>query len=119
MQGTVANIFKILFFFVILMVIISAISYGLFFNQAIGYKQYIGDQISREGGLTTSAMANLDEYSANNYSSRFKVVSESGNAKQPYGAEVKYHIEGTMNESFFNLPAELVKLSGVGVSKVR
>lgn len=111
--------FKILFFFVILMVILTAITYGMFLNQAIGYKQYIGDQIAREGGLTTTAMANLDEYSANNYSSRFKVVSESGSEKQPFGTQVAYHIEGTMNESFFNLPATMVKLDGVGVSKVR
>jgi len=115
----VASIFKIFISFIMIMLFVSIFFYGASWLQAIDFKTYVEDQINREGGLTTTAMSNINEYNKNNYNSKFKVVSESGSDKKPYGTVVKYHIEGEIGSYGFNVPLQLVYVSGSGVSLVR
>lgn len=102
-----------------MMVFLSTYFFTTSYSQALGFKSYVSDQIKREGGLTNSAMSNINKYCSEQYKSKFTVVSDSGSGKQPYGTVVNYHIQGNIGGNMFNLPAVFIKVYGSGVSMVR
>lgn len=119
MNATVQEIFKPVIWFIMLVFFLSVFFYAVSFSQAIGFKSYVNGQINREGGLTSQAMANINEYNANIYNSKFKVVSDSGTDKKEYGDSVSYTISGEVGAVGLNLPLKLVSVSGSSISKVR
>lgn len=118
MSGTVTQIMKILIFFILVILLLSVIGLIVSWWQAVSYREYAVDELKRYGGVTTEAIASLEEYSENNYGGRYKVVSRDGNDKKPWGETILFTVEGqSVGDLYF--PPALIKVNGVSVSQVR
>lgn len=87
--------------------------------QSSDFKTYIDGQIERNGGLTTTAVENINEYSNKYYDGKFEVTSLSGSDKKSFGSEVNYIVTGNIEVFFFDLPDQLITSRGSAISKVR
>lgn len=105
--------------FLLIIAMVGVLLYIVGLMQSVSYKDYINAQIQREGGLTQQAMANIETYGEEQYGSKFKVISESGSDKKPYGESVNYRIEGRVGGDVANAPSSFIRSKGSSISKVR
>lgn len=89
------------------------------YTQSVDFKSYVNTVIQRDGGLTSTAQAEIEHYSNEHFNGRYSVMSLSGNDKKPYGSVINYQITGKIKLYFFNLPAQSVITRGATVSLVR
>lgn len=106
-----------LMFFIFLMM--ATTIFFVTYIQTSDIKTYVNGQIERNGGLTATAVQNINDYSSKYYDKKFSVTSLSGNDKKPFGSEVNYIVNANVKVVFFDLPDQLISSRGSAVSKVR
>lgn len=88
-------------------------------SQLPNYKQYVNDNIERYGGLTTTAMTNINEYSKAYNDNRFSLVSTDIGKKKGFGEIVNYQIKQQYEIKFLINKKVTKYTSGQAVSEVR
>lgn len=115
-SGETVNLLS-LFMFCLLIVSISV--YSIYQVQSVDFKNYVDGEIERNGGLTDTAVDNINTYSTDHYLGRFEAISLSGNDKKSFGERVDYIVQGEVSILFFDLPDQIVSTRGFSVSQVR
>lgn len=105
--------------FILFMLIFSVVIFFIQVGDFNTFKQQVNYQIERQGGLTESALEEINDFSKNNYNGRFTVESELLNEKVDYGEAVDYEVIGTFKFNVFDLPEVNIPSNGTGVSQVR
>lgn len=83
-------------------------------------KQQINYQIERNGGLTSEALAKIDEHARENFRGRYTIDSSKKNQKVDYGTSVDYQLKGTFEVQLFPIiPDITMYFNGTGVSQIR
>ncbi|TRZ39364.1 hypothetical protein CEQ21_07325 (plasmid) [Niallia circulans] len=119
-EGAVMEFFKWFLGLTLFMGLISFAMLCFDLGNINSFKQQVNYQIERQGGLTETAVANLDEYSKKYYHGNFTVESDQLNQKVSYGDPVDYTIKATFDVKIFPLIPDLHReFSGTGVSQVR
>lgn len=117
-----ATIMELVKWFIGLLLIMMMVSLAMFFFQVgnvNSFKQQVNYQIERQGGLTKTALENLNEYSEKYYNGAFTVESDQLNEKVAYGETVDYVIKGVFDIKIFPVPDVHLDFSGTGVSQIR
>lgn len=83
------------------------------------YQQTVNYTIEREGGLTDSALNDLEKESADNYGGKVAVVSDDSGVEKKFGEIVDYEIKQTFSFHFFRDFSFTVSKKGNAVSQVR
>lgn len=83
------------------------------------FKQQVNYEIERNGGLTSDAVANLEEYSETYYKGQFEVVSDQLYQKVEFGEAVDYTVEASIKIRLFPLADVPMSFAGTGISHVR
>ncbi|MFB7304589.1 MULTISPECIES: hypothetical protein [Bacillati] len=108
--------------FIALFVIMMLVSLTLFFielSSVNSFKQQVNYQIERQGGLTPSAMANINDYSKKYHKGNFTVTSDRLNKKVTYGEQVDYVVNGVFDIKILPIPDLEIQFKGTGVSQIR
>lgn len=105
-----------------LMAVMMIISITLFFYEVSNvnsFKQHVSYQVERQGGLTDTAIKDINEYSKKYYDNRYKVESDQLNQKVSYGETVDYVVIGTYEIKLFPVDDVEIPSHGSAVSQVR
>lgn len=119
MPDAIGVILKLLLGAMAGVVALGIFTYGAAQLQGQDIKTYTEQQIEREGGLTSEAMSNIDDYIASSTRAKFVVESQSGNDAKPFGEATDFVIKGKAKVIGFELPLELTSFSGSAISKIR
>lgn len=118
-EGTIMELVKWFVGLLLVMLILAITVFGIELSSVNNFKQQVNYQIERNGGLTDTALKELDEYSHKYYGGRFKVESDKLKQKVVFGEIVDYKIIGTFKVKFFSMPDIALRFNGTGVSQVR
>lgn len=88
-------------------------------QQGNNFKQYVNYQIEQNGGLTTSAVSKINDYSEKHFNGRFSVQSSQMNQKFKYGTEIDYEITGRFTFLFLDFEDVNLPIKGSALSFVR
>ncbi|MCE4051688.1 hypothetical protein [Bacillus sp. Au-Bac7] len=113
---TTGRIF-ISFFMIALMLGVAVFLFQL--QQVNNYKQYVNYQIERNGGLTETAVENINTYSEDHFQNVFSVSSAKLNEKVPYGSIVEYKVEGNFSLMYWDLEPITLSNTGAALSLVK
>lgn len=118
-ESTVMELVKWFIGLFLLMMLISLTLLFFEFGNINSFKQQVNYQIERQGGLTETAVENLNRYSEEMYNGSFEVVSNQLYEKVAYGETVDYVIKANFEVKIFPVPNVKIEQSGTGVSQVR
>lgn len=118
-EGSVMEIFKHYLWIFVIFFIISLTIFCVQFGQITSFKEYVNNTIEREGGLTESAVEQINKHSNKYYNGRYSIDSEKLNKKVQFGEIVDYTITATYEISLFDIPAVEKNYSGSATSEVR
>ncbi|WP_260288388.1 hypothetical protein [Peribacillus aracenensis] len=116
------SIMEFVKWFIALLVIMMLISLAMFFielSNVNSFKQQVNYQIERQGGLTNTAISNINQTSNDYYNGTFTVISDRLNTKVAYGEPVDYVVKGTFDIKILPIPDVKLEFNGTGVSQVR
>lgn len=116
------SIMEFVKWFIALLIIMMMVSLTIFFinlSSVNSFKQQVNYQIERQGGLTKTAISNINDYSNKYYNGDYTVTSDLLNKKVSFGDEVPYVVNATFHIKIFPLPDVKLKFNGTGVSQVR
>ncbi|MFP7474482.1 DUF4320 family protein [Niallia taxi] len=120
LEGAVMEFWKWIIAIFLFMTFVSFALLCIDLGNINSFKQQVNYQIERQGGLTETAVANLNEYSNKYYHGDFAIESEQLNKKVSYGDAVDYTVKGTFDIKIFPLiPDVHLNFNGTGVSQVR
>ena len=109
-----------LYIFAILTTFIVAISIFCFEVQQVNsFRAYVDSQIERNGGLTNSAMSNINTYNEKNYKGKFTVNSDQMNQKFAYGSIIDYQVVGKYKMLFLDFDTQSYPVNGSSISLIR
>lgn len=118
-EGTIMEIVK---WFIGLLLTMMIISISIFLFQVgniNSFKQEVNYQIERQGGLTETAVANINAHSEAYYGGQFTVQSDKLNQKVNYGETVDYIVTGEFEIRLFPMPNVTLEFGGSSLSQVR
>lgn len=118
-EGTIMELVKWFVGLLLIMMLISLTMFSFQLDNVNSFKQQVNYQIERQGGLTETAIKNINEYSKKYYNGAFKVESERLNEKVAFGEAVDYVVKGTFKIQIFPISDIHLDFNGTGVSQVR
>lgn len=118
-EGTVMELVKWFCGLFLIMMFISLTLFFFQFGNINSFKQQVNYQIERQGGLTESAVANINQYSNEMYNGAFEIESDQLYEKVSYGETVDYVVKAKFDIKIFPVPDVNLKFGGTGVSQVR
>lgn len=119
MDSFISLLLKILMLFMAFIMMICFILFGIELSDISNYKQYVNYTIERNGGLTSEAVREIEEYSEKHVHGRYEVSSEKMGQKVKYGEKVLYQVK-CKYYLYGILPKEVVfDVKGEAVSQVR
>lgn len=119
-ESSIMEIVKWFIGLLIIGTIVAVVIFGFELGSVNNFKQQVNYQIERQGGLTPTAIANINEYSKKYNRGMFTVESDKLNEKVEYGEAVDYVVNGTFEIKVFAfLPDVQLQFEGTGVSRVR
>lgn len=119
-ESSVMEIAKWFIGLLIIGTLIAIVVLGFELGSVNNFKQQVNYQIERQGGLTPTAIANINDYSEKYNHGIFTIESDRLNEKVEFGEAVDYVVNGTFEIKVFTfLPDLHLKFHGTGVSRVR
>jgi len=120
LEGAVMEFWKWMLTIILMMTFVSFAMLCIDLGNINSFKQQVNYQIERHGGLTETAVANLNEYSQTYYQGDFIIESGQLNEKVSFGDTVDYTVKGTFDIKIFPIiPDVHLRFKGTGVSQVR
>ncbi|MDD9150439.1 MULTISPECIES: hypothetical protein [unclassified Sporolactobacillus] len=119
MRTWVLNIATLIIFAILIAALGTSAAYWAQRSQAYDFRQYVDYQIQRNGGLTGSAMTEINAYDQQKYGGRYRLESKSGNGAQPYGSVINYQVKVPERLTLLNIQLPPQTISGSAVSLVR
>lgn len=116
-KGVVSDLLTFFIWGIMLLFIVVFVIYFKQISDNNAFSQYTSDVISRYGGLTDEAMAQLQDYNETYFDGRY-VIEVASEEKESYGTVVQYTVVAKLRILYFDLPADL-KFSGIAVIKMR
>ncbi len=117
-----SNIMATAKFYIFAIMITFMVSISLFcyeVQQVNSFRQYVDNQIERNGGLTEKAITNINLHDKENYNNKFTINSDQMNQKLSYGSIINYRIVGNFKILFFNFDTRSFPINGSSISLVR
>lgn len=119
-EGAVMEFIKWFLGIFLFFMLLSIAMFSFDLGNVNSFKQQVNYQIERQGGLTETAVANINDYSDKYYHGAFQIESEQLNEKVAYGDIVDYTVKGTFDIKIFPIiPDVHLTFNGTGVSQVR
>lgn len=87
--------------------------------EAPNMKSQINYQVERNGGLTTTAVNNINKYAKENMRGTYVITSDKLGRKVNFGDVVDYRVSAKFKVAFFDIPDVQMDFFGSGVSQVR
>lgn len=120
LEGAVMEFWKWMLSIMLLMTFVSFAIFCMDLGNINSFKQQVNYQIERHGGLTETAVENLNEYSQKYYHGDFVIKSNQLNEKVSYGDTVDYTVRGTFDIKIFPIIPDIhLNFKGTGVSQIR
>jgi hypothetical protein len=118
-EGAVMEIVKSFIGIMLIMLLLSVTIFFMHVGQVNNFKQVVNYQIERNGGLTATAINEIEDYSNTYFDGRFTVSSDKLNQKVEYGEMVDYQITALFDIVIFPIPDVAMSFSGTGISQIR
>ena len=126
LDSNIAELFKYFILCVGILFIVGVVMVLFQLNTISDYQNRVNDTIARDGGLTTSALSDLDNVSKTSYNGIFSIdTSKSDIGAKPYGTSVEYTINMKINnplsnvKSSFGGPVISGTRAGTAVTEIR
>jgi hypothetical protein len=117
MQAGVEFIGKCLAMVLITTIILTIAGAAIQYGEKSDFKQYVNNSIERNGGITDTALTDIQNYSDEAFNGRFKMLSTSD--KKSYGEQLNYEFEMYITPIFMDFEIITIKDTGSASSKVR
>lgn len=102
-----------------LMFLISLTIFFFDMGNVSSFKQQVNYEIERQGGLTETAVENINQYSTDYYKGAYEIESDKLYEKVAYGETVDYVINARFDIKIIPAPDLKFSFGGTGVSQVR
>lgn len=104
LDSNIAELFKYFVLCVGLLFIVGVVMVLFQLNTISDYQNRVNDTIARDGGLTASALSDLNNVSKTTYGGIFSIdVGKSDIGAKPYGTSVDYTINMRINNPLSNV----------------
>lgn len=104
LDSNIAELFKYFVLCVGLLFIVGVVMVLFQLNTISDYQNRVNDTIARDGGLTASAVSDLNNVSKTSYGGIFSIdVGKSDIGAKPYGTSVDYTINMRINNPLSNV----------------
>lgn len=118
MHSAPGFILKFLFVVMATMFILTVTVAMLQYSDKNGFEHYVNATIERNGGLTSSAVNDIQNYSMTAFNDRFKLAT-AATGRKAYGELVEYTYEFKIVPVFMQFDTFTFTDTGIATSKVR